>query len=85
MSEETKSQNIWPLGKKRRAPCPLTMRQQGILQMKADGLTSKEIAARLCITEQTVKTHIMNCLFTLKAQNTMSAVVKGIKEQWIVI
>ena len=38
----------------------LTDREQEILDLVADGLTAREIAARLGITEETVRTHLKN-------------------------
>ena len=39
------------------AQSPLTVREQHILYYTARGLSNKEIASRLSISEQTVKSH----------------------------
>jgi DNA-binding NarL/FixJ family response regulator len=54
-----------------------------ILQMKADGLSNKEIALKLSISEQTVKNHVSAMLNKLGVRNSISAVVWGIKNKVI--
>ncbi len=52
---------------------PLTPRQFDILQLVAQGLRNAEIAERLCISEQTVKTHIANLLRRLGVKSRLQA------------
>ncbi|GIP53772.1 MULTISPECIES: response regulator [Paenibacillus] len=47
----------------------LTFREQEILSNVADGLTNKEIAEKLVISEHTVKNHLKNILQKLQLQN----------------
>jgi DNA-binding NarL/FixJ family response regulator len=47
--------------------------------MKAEGLTNKEIALKLSISEQTVKNHITAMLSRIGAKNSISAVIWGIR------
>ncbi|MFH0518642.1 ATP-binding protein [Streptomyces sp. M41] len=51
---------------------PLTPRQREIAKLVADGLSNKEIAARLCISPRTAEAHVQNMLinlgFTRRAQ-----------------
>jgi len=54
---------------------PLTRREKQILAMIASGKTSKQIAAKLCISQWTVNTHRANIREKLKLHN-MSAMVK---------
>ncbi len=42
------------------APGPLSQRELEVLELVAAGTTNREAAARLFITEATVKTHLMN-------------------------
>lgn len=51
----------------------LTRRELEVLQLVADGLSNKEIAARLFITEGTVKNHIHNALEKLQLENRTQA------------
>ncbi|MOA48195.1 Transcriptional regulatory protein DegU [compost metagenome] len=54
---------------KREAVECLTTREQEILSNVADGLTNKEIAEKLNISEHTVKNHLKNILHKLQLQN----------------
>ncbi|WP_237690751.1 response regulator [Paenibacillus caui] len=44
---------------------PLTPKEQEVLQMLSEGLSNKEIASRLCITDYTVKKHVSKILSKL--------------------
>lgn len=55
-------------------PYTLSQREIEVIQPIADGLTDKEIAARLCITRRTVSEHISNIRSKLGASNRASAV-----------
>ncbi|HID28515.1 MAG TPA: response regulator transcription factor [Desulfobacterales bacterium] len=46
----------------------LTQREKEILTLLADGLSNKEIAARLYIATETVKTHLQNIYRKLNAK-----------------
>ena len=43
-------------------PIPLQPREREVLSLLADGLSSKQIAARLCISTRTVETHRRNIM-----------------------
>jgi DNA-binding NarL/FixJ family response regulator len=51
---------------------PLAAREADVARLIADGLTNKQIGARLFISERTVETHVRNVLhklgFTTRAQ-----------------
>ncbi len=51
----------------------ITRRELEILQYVADGLSNKEIARKLVITEGTVKNHVHNSLEKLQLDNRMQA------------
>jgi DNA-binding NarL/FixJ family response regulator len=57
----------------------LTQREVEILAHIADGNANKEIAAKLSIAEETVKTHIGNILSKLAAKDRTHAVIIGIR------
>jgi DNA-binding NarL/FixJ family response regulator len=56
------------------APDALTGRETDVLRLMARGLTNKEIAAELVITERTVKFHVSSILDKLDAANRTEAV-----------
>lgn len=57
------------LANKREVDESLTLREKEILSNVADGLTNKEIAEKLVISEHTVKNHLKNILQKLQVQN----------------
>jgi len=56
---------------------PLSERELQVLRLMAEGLTNKEIAARLIIALGTVKAHIHNISGKLGAQNRAHAVARA--------
>lgn len=48
---------------------PLTAREEDVLRLVADGLTNRDIASQLGISQNTVKNHIKNILAKLQADN----------------
>ena len=58
----------------------LTARETSVLQLVAEGLTNKEIAAELVISENTVKIHLKNILEKLHLQNRIQAAVYAVKQ-----
>lgn len=55
----------------------LTPREEEVLGLLADGLTNRAIAARLAISENTVKFHVQALLGKLDAQSRTDAVVRA--------
>lgn len=55
----------------------ISPREQAILQHVADGLTNKEIARRLEVSPNTVKTHVANLFGKLGAARRTDAVAKA--------
>jgi DNA-binding NarL/FixJ family response regulator len=64
---------------------PLTPREQEVLRMLALGLANKEIAARLNISEHTVKFHVAAILGKLGAASRTEAVALGIRQGLILL
>jgi len=57
----------------------LTPREVDVLRLVAGGNANKEIAARLSLTEETVKSHIRNILAKLGANDRTHAVAIGLR------
>lgn len=57
----------------------LTPRENEVLRLLADGLGNKEIAARLNISEHTIKFHIRSILGKLGASSRTEAVSRGLR------
>lgn len=57
---------------------PLTPREIEVLELLAEGLSNKAIAARLGISDQTVKFHVSSICAKLPARNRTDAVRRAI-------
>ena len=61
---------------------PLTSREREVAALVAHGLTNRQIAAKLVVTERTAETHVQNILnklgFTSRAQVAAWAVEQGL-------
>lgn len=57
----------------------LTAREIAVLRLIAAGNANKEIAAQLCISDQTVKSHVTNILEKLGANDRTHAVTTALK------
>lgn len=64
---------------------PLTPRESEVLQMLASGLANKEIAAKLAISEHTVKFHVASILGKLGAASRTEAVALGIRHGLVLL
>ena len=63
----------------------LTQRELQVLQLAADGLSNKEIGARLVISEKTVKNHTANIFSKLQVNDRTQAVVFALRKGLITI
>jgi DNA-binding NarL/FixJ family response regulator len=57
----------------------LTPREHDVLLLVAEGLTNKEIGGRLSITEDTVKKHVQNIIWKLRAADRTQAAIMALK------
>lgn len=64
---------------------PLSIREIEVLDCVAQGLSNKEIAEELFITEQTVKNHMTSVLRKLKVNDRVQAVLCAVRNGWIEI
>jgi DNA-binding NarL/FixJ family response regulator len=61
----------------------LSRREAEILGMLAEGLTGEQIAQRLVLSPETIRTHIRNAMEKLDARTRTEAVVKALRQEEI--
>lgn len=64
---------------------PLTERERQVLQLAAEGLANKQIAASLNISENTVKFHLSSLYTKLGVTSRTEAVRAGVHRGWVVL
>jgi DNA-binding NarL/FixJ family response regulator len=62
---------------------PLTDRELQILGLLSDGLTNEQVAERLYISENTIKTHRKNILLNIGVHKMSEAVKISVKNGWL--
>jgi DNA-binding NarL/FixJ family response regulator len=76
-------------GARTRAPAQgpeaLTPREREVLRLLAEGLSNKDIAARLAISEHTAKFHVNAVLAKLGVQRRTEAVVRAARLGWVTL
>ena len=61
----------------------LTAREREILQLLADGMSNADVAGRLFISQETVKSHVRHILVKLEADTRTQAVAIALREAMI--
>jgi len=64
---------------------PLSVREVEVLDCVSQGLSNKEVADALFITEQTVKNHMTSVLRKLNVEDRVQAVLFAVKNGWVEI
>ena len=64
-------------------PAPLTDRQLDVLRCAAEGLSGRETARALGLSEQTVKNHLSRILLQLGVDDRTAAVVIALQQGWL--
>jgi LuxR family transcriptional regulator, maltose regulon positive regulatory protein len=67
----------------RRAKTPLTRRESEVLRLVAEGLSDKEIAARLVLSEHTVHRHVSNIRTKLRVPSRAAAAAQAARLDFI--
>lgn len=62
---------------------PLSPREMEILQFVTNGMSNKEIAAKLKISQQTVKNHMTSILKKLNVEDRTQAAVNALRRGWV--
>ena len=55
----------------------ISPREQELLQVLAEGLTNREIAARLVLEESTIRTHLRNIYRKLRVNSRLGAIQRA--------
>jgi DNA-binding NarL/FixJ family response regulator len=61
----------------------LTPREREILQLLADGMSNADVATKLFISQETVKSHVRHILAKLEADTRTQAVAIALREAMI--
>jgi DNA-binding NarL/FixJ family response regulator len=70
-------------GKKRAGAGVLHSRELEVLRLAARGMSNKEIAGVLKLSERTIQTHLVNIFKKLGASSRTQAVLSALREGWI--
>lgn len=64
---------------------PLSTRELAVLDCAAQGLSNKQIAHALYVTEQTVKNHLTSVLRKLEVDDRVGAILHAVRHRWVEI
>jgi len=63
----------------------LHAREMEVLRLVAKGMSNKEIASELCVSDWTIATHLANILGKLGVKSRMEATFYALKQGWLTI
>jgi len=63
----------------------LSNRELQVITMAGEGMTNREIATELNITEHTVASHLINIFRKLEVKSRTEAVIQCMQRGWIVV
>ena len=61
----------------------LTQRERDVLELVADGLSTREVALKLCYSERTIKNVLQDLTVRLNLKNRTQAVAYAVRNGWI--
>ncbi len=61
----------------------LAERERCVLQLFADGLTTREVARQMCYSERTIKNVLQDLTIRLNVRNRTHAVAYAVRNGWI--
>jgi DNA-binding NarL/FixJ family response regulator len=67
----------------RRAHARINARERDVLSLVAEGLSTREVARRLCYSERTIKNILQDVTVRLELRNRTQAVAVAIRAGWI--
>ena len=62
---------------------PLAERERCVLQLFADGLSTREVARQMCYSERTIKNVLQDLTIRLNVRNRTHAVAYAVRNGWI--
>ncbi len=65
------------------AVVPLTQRERDVLRLLVDGLTNRDIAQRLSVSTETVKSHVHHIMQKMHVKDRTQAAVLATKQRWL--
>lgn len=63
----------------------LTKREWEVLELITKGYTNNQISKQMYITEKTVKNHVSSILGKLSVPDRTNAIIKALKNRWVII
>jgi DNA-binding NarL/FixJ family response regulator len=64
-------------------PAGLTKREHDVLELVAEGLSTRQVARRLAYSERTIKNVLQNLTTRLQLRNRTQAVAYAVRRGWI--